>query len=299
MRIRTSRAVFVRAALAGLAAATLAACGAKEPATDAERLARGRDLVKQMSSKLASATVVSVETTEQRDLVRGARKETVSLTGSYTLRRPDRFHTKMTGGRGLESWYNGKTLTVASHQQKVFAQAPMPETIDRTLDALAERYDMALPMGDLFYSSPEKAAAFRHHHRRLRRHRECRRYGLHAPGLQGRRRRVGAVAPGAGRSAAEAVQGDADQAHGSACRRRDVHRLGRRAADERCDVHPEACRRTTKASPCCSGPRRSSTRAAASPPDAPAGNEVTSRKGVFESCGHTPRQHESPAPSSR
>ena len=33
----------------------------------------------------------------------------------------------------------------------------MPETIDRTLDALAERYDMPLPMGDMFYSSPEKA----------------------------------------------------------------------------------------------------------------------------------------------
>ena len=33
----------------------------------------------------------------------------------------------------------------------------MPETIDRTLDALAERYDMPLPLGDLFYSSPEKA----------------------------------------------------------------------------------------------------------------------------------------------
>ena len=33
----------------------------------------------------------------------------------------------------------------------------MPETIDRTLDAIAERYDMALPMGDLFYSSAEKA----------------------------------------------------------------------------------------------------------------------------------------------
>ena len=157
MRIRTWRAVCFRAALAALAAATLAACGAKEPASDAERLARGRDLVKQMSSKLASATVISVATTEQRDLVRGAKKENVSLTGSYTVRRPDRFHTKMTGGRGLESWYNGKTLTIVSHPQKVFAQAPMPETIDRTLDALAERYDLALPMGDLFYGSPEKA----------------------------------------------------------------------------------------------------------------------------------------------
>jgi hypothetical protein len=46
---------------------------------------------------------------------------------------------------------------VAVQQEKVFAQAPMPETIDRTLDALAERYDIPLPMGDLFYSSAEKA----------------------------------------------------------------------------------------------------------------------------------------------
>ena len=81
----------------------------------------------------------------------------MSLTGVYTMRRPNRFYAKMTGGRGLESWYNGKTLTIAAHPDKVFAQAPMPETIDRTLDALAERYDMALPMGDLFYGSAEKA----------------------------------------------------------------------------------------------------------------------------------------------
>ena len=88
---------------------------------------------------------------------RSGTKDRVSLTGVYTLRRPDRFHTKLAGGKGLESWYDGKKLTVAVQQDKVFAQAPMPETIDRTLDALAERYDMALPLGDLFYSYPAKA----------------------------------------------------------------------------------------------------------------------------------------------
>jgi hypothetical protein len=63
----------------------------------------------------------------------------------------------MTGGRDLEAWYNGKVLTIAAHHEKVFAQAPMPDTINRTLDALAERYDLPLPMGDLFYDSAEKA----------------------------------------------------------------------------------------------------------------------------------------------
>jgi hypothetical protein len=137
---------------------SLAACAPREPANDAERLARGRELVQQMSARLAAATDVRVTTTETRDIVRvSGAKETVPQTGVYTVRRPDRFHARMTGGRGIETWYNGKTITIASHPDKVFAQAPMPDTIDRTLDALAERFDMALPLGDLFYSSAEKA----------------------------------------------------------------------------------------------------------------------------------------------
>ena len=204
-------------ALAGLAAISLVACGPREPATDAERLARGRELVQQMSARLAAATEVSVTTTEVREVVRASgKKEPVSQTGVYTMRRPDRFHTKMTGGRGLEAWYNGKTLTIASHPDKVFAQAPMPETIDRTLDALAERYDMAAADGRSVLRLRGKGAALRHHHRRLRRHRERGRHALRPPGLQGRRRRLGAVASRAGRAAAEAAEGRAEAAHGSA-----------------------------------------------------------------------------------
>ncbi len=154
----TWTAVLTRAAFALMAALSAIACGSREPATDVDRLARGRELVQQMSARLAAATAVSVTTTETRDIVRATgRKESVSQTGTYTMRRPDRFYARMAGGLGLESWYNGKTITIASHSQKVFAQAPMPETIDRTLDALAERYDLPLPLGDLFYGSPEKA----------------------------------------------------------------------------------------------------------------------------------------------
>ena len=161
MTIRTWT-VFPGSALAGWAARcaliSLVACSSREPATDAERLARGRELVQQMSARLSAAPAISVSTTEVRDVVRlSGAKEELPLTAVYTMRRPDRFYSKMTGGRGLETWYNGKTLTIAAHPHKVFAQAPMPETIDRTLDALAERYDMALPMGDLFYGSPEQA----------------------------------------------------------------------------------------------------------------------------------------------
>ena len=158
MTVHQWSALCFRSAFAGLAAIGLVACGRSEPATDAERLARGRELVQQMSERLAAATQVNVTTTEVRDMVRmSGAKESVSLTGVYAVRRPDRFHPKGTGARGLETWYDGKRLTVAVEQAKVFAQAPMPETIDRTLDALAERYDLAMPMSDLFYSSAQKA----------------------------------------------------------------------------------------------------------------------------------------------
>lgn len=150
--------MLTRSGLVVLAVVTVTACGSGEPSTDADRLARGRELVQKMSARLAAVNAVTVTTSETRDRVHASgRKESVSQTGVYTMRRPDRFYTKMTGGLGLESWYNGKTVTIASHPDKVFAQAPMPDTIDRTLDALAERYDMALPLSDLFYASPEKA----------------------------------------------------------------------------------------------------------------------------------------------
>jgi hypothetical protein len=161
MTLRKWTAMPAWSALVGLIAISVVSCNktkTQEPTTDAERLALGQVLVQQMSRRLAGATEMTVTTTEVRDVVRrSGTKDRMSLTGDYTLRRPDRFHTKLAGGKGLESWYDGKKLTVAVQEDKVFAQAPMPETIDRTLDALAERYDMALPLADLFYGSPAKA----------------------------------------------------------------------------------------------------------------------------------------------
>ena len=55
MTAHTWNAMLSRSALAGLAAISLVACGPREPTTDAERLARGRELVQQMSARLAAA----------------------------------------------------------------------------------------------------------------------------------------------------------------------------------------------------------------------------------------------------
>jgi hypothetical protein len=127
--------------LASLLVIAVAACERREPSTDAERLARGRQIVDAMSAKLGAAGQFTVALRGTRDSVRrSGESESVSFTDVITVRRPDRLHSRMTGEkRDVETWYDGSLATVAGHRDKVFAQARMPETIDRTLDALAER----------------------------------------------------------------------------------------------------------------------------------------------------------------
>jgi hypothetical protein len=158
MRDRDSltRAALVMVAAAGAAAAI--ACGPKEPSTDADRLARGREIVERMSGKLGSAPAFTVTTDEVRDEVKGnGTTQRVTLTRDTTVKRPDRLYTKVSGDRRTEIWYDGKGITVVLHNDKVFGQARAPETLDRTLDAIHERYGMSTPFADYAYSSPAKA----------------------------------------------------------------------------------------------------------------------------------------------
>jgi hypothetical protein len=76
----------------------LVACGERTPSTDAERLAKGREIVSRMSDKLGSAKAFTVRTTEVRDQVRpGGQTQTVKLTREMVVQRPDRFYFKTSG----------------------------------------------------------------------------------------------------------------------------------------------------------------------------------------------------------
>jgi hypothetical protein len=125
-------------------------------ASESERLARGRELVKQMSDKLASSNTLSLSTQEYREIVaRDGQKRTVQRAHDVVLRRPDRLYSKQTGDRATDTWYDGKYVTLAIHPDQVYGQIRSPETVDETLDALSKRFAIILPVGDLLYSRPE------------------------------------------------------------------------------------------------------------------------------------------------
>jgi hypothetical protein len=143
----------ILAAAAGLSIA----CGSAAPRNDAERLARGREIIERMSKTLGSAQAFSVTTTEVRDEVTKDKVKQVTLTRETTVRRPDRLYSKVSGDRHNEVWYDGVGITLVMHADKVFGQARAPETLDKTLDALQERFGVSMPFADYLYSSPAKA----------------------------------------------------------------------------------------------------------------------------------------------
>ena len=150
------RAPTVLALAACLASLLVAACS-REPATPEARKQRGDEIVKRMSDHLAAARSFTVETTDTRPRSRGGKEITVHTTRQLTLRRPDRLAVRVTGDMDLRGWYDGSKLTLVSDPQKVWARANAAPTIDETLDRMADRLAMPMPMADFLYSSPYDA----------------------------------------------------------------------------------------------------------------------------------------------
>src|SRR5262245_17166666 len=95
------RCLFTRE-VAAIVAATLTgcavACGPAEPRTDAERLARGREIIERMSAKLGGTPAFSVTTNEVRDEVRAkGEPQRVALARETIVKRPNRMYSKVSG----------------------------------------------------------------------------------------------------------------------------------------------------------------------------------------------------------
>lgn len=133
--------------------------GGSEPGTPDEALSRGKEIVREMSDLLEKTNAFTVSTDEIHERVRRTGEvDTLRFSRDMTVRRPDRawFHMKA-ADRELEGWYDGDSLTLVSAGKKMWAQAPMPPTLDEAMDYLATEYGLPVPMADLVYRSPYEA----------------------------------------------------------------------------------------------------------------------------------------------
>jgi hypothetical protein len=72
-------------------------------------------------------------------------------TTLYRVHRPNSFLVQTrTDRRHRDFYYNGSEFTVYSPRMKFYATAPAPATIIETVNLLEERYDIQLPLTNLF-----------------------------------------------------------------------------------------------------------------------------------------------------
>lgn len=84
----------------------------------------------------------------------GDNGDKVQLSGRRIMdvSRPDRFAVDVTGDNGTKRGvYDGKTVSLYDHTKKLYTVIEVPNTIDATLDKLAQDYGVVVPFEDLMY----------------------------------------------------------------------------------------------------------------------------------------------------
>jgi hypothetical protein len=116
---------------------------------------KASNLFKQMSDALGRAQSLQFKAYAlYDDFEKSGVKYKRGLVQEVTLRRPDRLHFRTTTDEGIvrEGWYDGKTLTVAEPNRKVYGQIDAPASLDELLDLLQDTYNVQVPTVDLLYS---------------------------------------------------------------------------------------------------------------------------------------------------
>jgi hypothetical protein len=159
----------VKHALAIAALALAAGCAgqgapfAMGPAPTQARTAQSVDpasmeALRRMGSYLMTLQTFEVTANANIDEVLDTgQKVQFAQTTTYKVRRPNAFHIATVSDRKVRDFiYDGRQLTVWAPRTKFYAQVDAPPTIREVLDLASERYDVNLPLEDLFHwGTPE------------------------------------------------------------------------------------------------------------------------------------------------
>ena len=142
-----------------LIAATAMGCGgggtSTSTANSAGSKANAEQLLTKMTEKLKSTPAFSFKTAEITDRPkRGGGVEKLNIARNVTVKSPDRLYFKATGDRDLEAFYDGKSMILMSHKDKVWGQLTAPPTLAETVDKIEGHYGMPLPVADLLGLDP-------------------------------------------------------------------------------------------------------------------------------------------------
>jgi hypothetical protein len=105
------------------------------------------------------AMVVKMDTTTDEILDSG-QKIQLQSAAELKMKRPNRLVAEMASDRKTRRYfYDGQTFTIYAPRDHFFAKVAAPPTLRELAEMLAGRYDIELPLADLFYWGTEKSGA--------------------------------------------------------------------------------------------------------------------------------------------
>lgn len=126
-----------------------------KPAVDPQAI----HAIEQMAEKLRSLksfTVTSNITTE--DVLDSGQKVTYGGTVTYKVRAPDKFFAAIDSDRKQRSFfYDGSKFTIYAPRLHYYAQKPKTGTVHDLVEEAQEKYDIEMPLADLFYWGTDQA----------------------------------------------------------------------------------------------------------------------------------------------
>lgn len=133
------------AAQASFAQSAAPAAGARDAAV-LTRLTQMGDYLRSLN-----AFVVKGDTAKDEVLENGQKLQFAG-TVEYRYAKPDKLHASIKSDRKWRDFYfNGKTLTLASPRAGYYASAVVDGKVGDLMTTLAQKYDIDMPLADLFY----------------------------------------------------------------------------------------------------------------------------------------------------
>jgi hypothetical protein len=125
---------------------------AQQQAQQAQRDPEAIAALQKMGTYLRSLKAMQVEAvTSTEEVLEDGQKVQFSGATNMIARLPDRFRMSVNSDRRSRIYvYDGKQFTVFARRANVYAQMPAPATVALLADMLGEKYDMNLPLEDLF-----------------------------------------------------------------------------------------------------------------------------------------------------
>lgn len=97
-------------------------------------------------------------TTTRDDVTDDGLKIQIAGRSIYEVRTPDKLKLEVVNDKQTRLYYyDGKTVTQYAPSLGAYSVIEAPETIVKMLDAAAERYDVQIPLADLFYWGTERS----------------------------------------------------------------------------------------------------------------------------------------------